>query len=381
MNRFILFLLTSSFLLICYIPVSAQEKTDSLSDKEKTSILNNFKHLTIGFYVDAYVNMELDHNRDTSDIVPYFANSPKKEQIRLNVAAIELFYNAEKVRGKLQLQFGDAPNLLATPEKQWIKNIRQATIGYRISKNLWTDVGFMFTPVGCESAWPVINVITTASMCAYFEPGALLGVKFSYKFSDKFNGGFMVGNPYSLAYTQTNHLAGILFLNYIPLKKLSVSYNCLFGNQALRDAAIKNNLLYNDILITYDPNRNLNLLGQFDFAFQTNSGMSPDTNKLAYMYSGFLQARYCFLDHFSIAGRYEYYCDPDCFLSGPFTNNGKTTGLSTNGISASLEYKPVKIGYIRFEYKYMHANSGNMIYYSGTSDYLNALIFTIGVRF
>jgi len=33
------------------------------------------------------------------------------------------------------------------------------------------------------------------------------------------------------------------------------------------------------------------------------------------------------------------------------------------------------------EYKYIHANDGNMVYYSNTSDHLDALSFTTGVRF
>ena len=369
------------FLILNITGIFAQKSSDSITDELKAKIISNASHFTFGFYIDAYVNLELDHHADTSNIEPFSANCPMRNQFRLNVASVEVNYNAEKVRGKIQLQYGDAPNLLTAPEKQWIKTLRQASFGFRISKDFWTDIGYMFTPVGCESSWPVSNMISTVSYCGYFEPGTVLGIKFTYKFSDKFNGGFMAGNPYSLAYQQTNHLAGIFFLNYLPLKNLTISYNNLFGNQALRNAKIKNNLLYNDILITYDPNKNLTLMGQFDFAFQTNSGISPDTNKIASMSSGFLQSRYRFLNHFSVSLRYEYYYDPNGFLSGTYTYDGKTTGLTINGISVSLEYKPVKIAYLRLEYKYLHANDGNKVFYSNTSDLSNAVIFTTGVRF
>jgi hypothetical protein len=361
MNRFAAVCLLLLTCLLYGSSTSAQTRADSLTEEMKLKMFNKFKHFTIGFYVDAYVNIEFDNNKDTSGIVPFYANCPMTDQLRLNVAAVEVFYDAEKVRGKLQLQYGDAPNLLSSPEKQWIKNIRQATIGFRITENLWTDFGYMFTPVSSESAWPVINAISTASMCAYFEPGAVMGMKLSYKFSEKVNGGFMVGNPYSLAYQQTNHWAGIMFINYQPIRNLSVSYNNLFGNQALRNAEINNNLLYNDILISYDPFKNLNLTGQFDFAFQTNSQMAPDTSKIASMCSGWILCRYSFLNHFSISGRYEYFHDPDGFLSGSYAYGGKITGLTTNGMSLSLEYKPVKISYIRLEYKYLHANNGNYV--------------------
>jgi hypothetical protein len=375
------FFLLGLLLLFASEIANPQSKADSLTDELKIKMFNNLKHFTFGFYVDAYVTMELGKHKDTSNIMPYFANCPYRNQFRLNVAALEIQYNADKVRGKLQLQFGDAPNLLAAPEKQWIKTMRQAYFGFRVTKNLWIDLGYQFTPVGCESAWPVTNMLSTASLCGYFEPGAMLGAKLSYTISEKWSTGLLVGNPYSLAYQQSNHVAGVFFLNFKALDNLFVSYNNMFGNQALRNAEIDNNLLYNDILITYDPLPALNLIGQFDFAFQTNSHMPPDSNKIASMCSGFIQARYNFLNHFSLSGRYEYYFDPNGFLSGLYTYNGKTTGLEMNGMGLSLEYRPVKISYIRCEYKFMHANKGNLVYDGKTSDLLNAIIFTAGVRF
>jgi hypothetical protein len=370
----IMFLLTASH-------ATPQSKTDTLTDELKAKILNNAKNFSFGLYLDAYLNMELETHRDTSNVVPFSANCPVKDQIRLNVAAIEIYYNAEKVRGKLQLQFGDAPNLLAAPDAQFIKSMRQANFGFRIVKDFWIDIGYLLNPIGYESAWPIYNQISTATICGYFEPGNVVGVKLSYKFSEKFSGGIMTGNPYSLAYEQNNHLVGIIFLKYMPTGNLSVMYNNLFGNQAMRNADIKNNLLYNQFIITYDPIKSINLVGQFDFGFMTNSQMPPDTNEVASMCSGFLQARYSFLKYFSIAGRYEYFHDPDGFLSGTYSYDGKTNGLTTNGMAVSLEYRPVKIGYLRMEYKYIHANNGNNVYCDNTRDFMQAIVFTTGVRF
>lgn len=366
---------------LCLSPAVAQDKASDIPANEKTEILKNFRYFDFGFYIDTYLNIELDRNRDTAGIVPFSANCPATNQFRLNVAALEAFYNNDKVRGTLQIQFGDAPNLLADLQKQWIKNIRQAKFGFRIGKKNWIDMGYMFTPVGVESSWPVVNSLSSVTMCGYFEPGSYLGLKFTRNFSEKVSGGFMVGNPYSLAYQQTDHLTGVLFINYTPIKNLTVSYNNIFGNQALRNAELNNNLLYNDILITYDPLPWINLTGQFDFAFQTNSARAPDTTKIASMCSGFVQGKISFLKYFSFTGRYEYYYDPEGFLSGTYTYNEKTTGLTTQGFSAGLEFKPVSFSYLRAEYKFMQANPGNKVFYSGSSDRLQALIFTAGVRF
>ena len=368
-----------SILLLSSMATFAQNSADSITDAVKNQIFGKLKNFSFGFYIDAYYNMTLTGAHDTSNVVPFSSNCPIQNQTRLNIAAFELYYNAEKVRGKFAIQYGDAPNLMASANSQWIKTIRQANFGFRIVKNLWMDFGYIFNPVGYESSWCVLNQISFVTVGGYFEPGSVLGAKITYKFSEKFVGGFMMGNPFSVAYAQNTHMAGLLFMTYTPMANLSITYNNFFGNQALKTAHLKNDILYNNIIVTYNPFKHLELVGQFDYAVQTNSRKSPDTTKTASMLSGFLQARYLFNEHFSVSARYEFFNDPDGFLSGidPATNRG----LRTNGFTCSFEYKPVKIGYVRLAYRYLDSYPGSLEFYSGTSDNMQALIFTTGVRF
>lgn len=372
-----------SILLICFIPVSvvAQTSTDSLADALKSKILGKLNNFTFGLYIDAYYNWTIQSQKDTSNLVPFSANCPIQDQIRMNVAALEFYYNAEKVRGKLAIQYGDAPNLLAAPEMQFIKTLRQANFGFRIIKDLWIDFGYLLNPIGIESSWPVLNQISVVTVGGYYEPGSVLGAKLSYRFSPKFTGGIMIGNPFSLAYAQNTHMAGITFLTYQPWSTLSFTYNNFFGNQALIDAEVKNNIVYNNIIIRYNPVKSLELTGQFDFALQTNSQLPPDTNKTALMCSGFVQANYQINKVFALAARFEYLDDPHGFLTGTYSYKNKLTGLSTRGFTVSFEYKPVSFGYIRAAYRYLHANNGNKVFYSNSTDYMQSIIFTTGVRF
>jgi len=357
----------------------AQKNGEKYSDSLKNQIYGKLKNFSFSFYVDAYVNKTLDKASDTSNIIPFSSNCPVRNQIRMNVAAFELYYSSENVRGKFAIQYGDAPNLLASPNAQWIKTIRQANFGFIIVKDLWVDFGYMFNPVGYESSWAVLNQISFVTVGGYFGPGSVLGVKLSYKFSEKFRGGLMTGNPFSIAYSQKSHMAGIIFLTYQPRPNFSVTYNNFFGNQALRDAAIKNNILYNDLIITYDPGKRVGLVGQLDYAAQTNSGMAPDTNRTASMFSGFLQARYKINEHLTLTGRYEFFNDPDGFLSG--VNQNTHRGIRTTGFAVSMEYKPVKAGYLRLAYRLLNSYPGSKVFYSKTSDQLQAIIFTTGMKF
>ncbi|MEI6433708.1 MAG: outer membrane beta-barrel protein [Bacteroidota bacterium] len=367
------------FFLLIGAQLKSQEISDSVADALKSKILGKLNHFTFGMYIDTYYNATLDSDQDTSNIVPFSANCPIQDQIRMNIAALEFYYNTDKVRGKLVIQYGDAPNLMASSGSQWIKTIRQANFGFNIVKNLWVDFGYMLNPVGYESSWAVLNQISFVTVGGYFEPGSVLGAKLSYKFSDKFTGGIMIGNPFSLAYAQNTHMAGLTFLNYQPLPNLNITYNNFFGNQALIDAEMKNNILYNNLIVTYSPIKSISLVGEFDFASQTNSHLPPDTNKIASMYSGFLQARYLFGKVFAVSARYEVMNDPNGFLTG--VNLFTQRGIRTNGFSLSFEYKPITFGYLRLAYRYLEGYPGSKIFASYTSDNMHAIIFSTGIRF
>jgi hypothetical protein len=237
----------------------------------------------------------------------------------------------------------------------------------------------MITVIGYESAWAVLNQISFLTVGGYFEPGNVLGVKLSYQFSEKFSGGIMMGNPFSIAYSHNTHLAGLLFLTYQPLPNLSINYNNYFGNQAMQNSGMAKNILYNNFFVTWNPGKHVELVGLFDVGSQTNSALPPDTSAIASMFSGFLQAGYRFNDHFSVTTRYEFFNDPDGFLSG--VNEYTNRGTSTNGFSCSVEYKPLPITYFRLAYRYLSSYPGSREFCSRTNDQLQALYFSAGIRF
>jgi hypothetical protein len=173
----------------------------------------------------------------------------------------------------------------------------------------------------------------------------------------------------------------MIFLNYSPFEKLSVSYNNYFGHQDQKNTGIDTYHLYNNLIITYTPVKQVLLIGQFDMAAQTNSKMAPDSNKTATMFSGCLQARYTLNEKYSFTARVELFNDPDGFLSGIYIFDGKERGLLTRGATVGFEYRPVRFGYIRLDYRHLHANDGNKVFYSNQLDRINMLTLTTGVRF
>jgi len=369
-------------IVLAELSVTAFAQTDTLSTESKNKfqeLLNNFD---VSVYMDVYYNGILDNpSGDTSNLIQFASNCPFAKEFRLNVASVWLYYTSKNVRGKLELQWGDAPNLLAQPDAQFIKNMKQVDFGFRIYKTLWVDVGYLYNPIGYESSFPIRNQLSTVTTGGYFETGNFLGIKVSAQISPSFYAGAYLGNPYTLAYGKNKRLYTGLTLLYSFKELFSINYNNMIGNAALSTSDLNHFYLYNNVILTCTPVTKLLLVGQVDFGFETNASKPPDTTNNASGISGFLQVTYQFAKWFSASLRGEYLDDPDGLTGTLYTYDGKFRGLLTYGGTVGIEFTPVPNSYLRAEYSYLSADNGNKIFGSGLSDNRQLLTFTAGIRF
>ncbi len=360
------------------IAFSATAENDSLiSREEEKHILLFMKKLQIGLYVDVYSDGDLKNLDDSSQVLPLYANCMRTNDFRLNVVSLILNYRAEKTRVNFQLQYGDIPNLLTRTEYQWIKYMRQANFGFKLTRRTWIDLGYFLNPIGVESAWPVYNRLSTASVGGYFEPGNIVGFKITTQFTDKYRMSFYMGNPYSLAYNRDTYVSGGFQIAYTPLSNLGIYYANIAGLQSRSEDPQKFQV-YNNLILDYTPVKWLQLMLQYDFAVQTNSHLAPDTSALSCINSGFLQVSWRPLKWFAVTVRGEFYSDPNGFLSGVYDNEGVKSGLKTLGFTGGVEFKPIDIIYIRAEYRNVGTNQN--IYYNATQDYQYGLVLTAGIK-
>jgi hypothetical protein len=362
--------------LMLFAPVQA-ENDSVISREEEKQILLFMKKLRVGLYIDVYSTVDVKNIDDSSQVLPLYANCMRTNDFRLNVAAILLTYRAEKTRANFTLQLGDIPMLLTKVEYQWIKYMRQANFGFRLTKRTWIDMGYMLNPIGVESSWPVYNKLSTASVGGYFEPGTFVGAKVSTQHNDKFGTAFFIGNPYSLAYNSDTYISAGVQLSYTPLKNLGIYYANMGGMQS-REPAREKFQLYNNLIVDYTPVKWLNLQLQYDFAWQTNSHIGPDTSTLSYMNSGFIQASFRPVKWFSCSVKGEAFSDPNGFLSGVYNDEGVLQGLKTLGFTGGVEFKPLDILYLRAEYRNVSTN--RPLFYNASLEYQDAVIFTAGLK-
>jgi hypothetical protein len=363
----------------CFFPgLNAFAENDSIiSRAEEKELLLFMKKLHIGLYVDVYSNGDLKNLDDSSQVLPLYANCMRTNDFRLNVASLTLNYRAEKTRINLQLQYGDIPNLLTRVEYQWIKYMRQANFGLKLAKRTWIDLGYFLNPVGVESAWPVYNKLSTASVGGYFEPGNIVGLKVTTQFNEKYGMAFYIGNPYSLAYNLDTYASLGFQISYCPLKNLGIYYANIAGYQS-KSGDRRKAQVYNNIIVDYTPVKWLSVQMEYDFAVQTYSHLGPDTAHLSYVNSGFLQLSWRPLKWFAATIKGEFFSDPSGFLSGVYTDGGSQSGLSTTGFTGGVEFRPVSIIYLRAEYRDVGTNQN--IFYNSTKDYQYGIILTAGIK-
>lgn len=359
--------------------VCAQDSLSSTSRKKLHDFLDNFD---VSVYIDVYSNLKLNSpTGDTSNLVEFASNCPFAEEFRLNVASLWLYYAAKNIRGKLELQWGDAPNLLASPQVQFIKNMKQANFGFRIYKTLWIDFGYLYNPIGYESSWPIRNQLSTVTTGGYFETGNFLCVKLSSQISPSFYAGIYIGNPYTLAYGLNKRIYAGMAILYSFKDVFAVNYNNMIGDASLVNSEMRRFYMYNNLIVKVTPMKNFLIVGEIDFGMIDHSAIPPDTMNPAYGLSGFLQVNYRFVKWFAATIRGEYFNDPDGATGKKYTYNGKTRRLLTYGGTFGIEFKPVPYSYIRAEYTYLSADKGNKIFNSNLTDDRHMLTFTVGLRY
>jgi len=342
------------------------------AEAQDSSGLNISKDLKISAYVDAYYSYDTDKKNSLKQFSTY---SPYRDQIKLNIAQFSLKYTSEKenIRGVFTIQYGDIPDLNWKPTTNF-SNIQEANIGFSPVKNLWIDAGYFLSHIGAEGL-PKDDYFTSIALISVEEPNPQSGVRIMYDFSEKFSAGLHIINGFNLYEDNNKNKTFGLQLNYKLTPDISLGFNNLMGNEMPAGTGGKL-LTLNNLIVNASPYKNLELLVNMDIGTQEKSKLS-DSNATAYLYGGFIAARYKFSKIFSTSVRGEFYQDPDGILSGIVLNN---MGLKANAITLGVEYKPAENAYVRFEYTYLRLDESLRVFYNNDNQRHEAT-FSMGIEY
>jgi hypothetical protein len=328
---------------------------------QENNISEFFKNFKIGTYIDAYYAYDNDKNI-FQEQRPLDLISPYRDQIRLNIAAVSLKYNTEKIRSTVTLHYGDIPDVNWKPYTKF-DIVQEANVGFSPYKNLWIDAGYFITHVGAEGL-PKNNLLSSYTLASNIEPFMQSGIKIGYDFSEKFFACLHIINGSNLFEDNNKNKSFGVQLNYYPLEQFKISYNNIIGNEMTPDVEGKTRV-FNNLIFNITPCKRIDVLASFDLGIQEKSKRS-DANASAYTYGAFISTRYKINPKYSVTIRGEYFQDLDGILSG---NLGIYNWLKGNGVTLGCEYKPVEYAYIRLEGRYLRLDNEIKAFYKGNERY------------
>lgn len=343
--------------------------------------MDNF---TAYFLCDVY-HIHDFYKEKHSDINDYSAVGSTVDQFRLQEFDLRLYYISDKIIAKLSIQNGDGPELLTSPQAQFIHYIDHAYFGFRISKKFWADIGYMPNPIGLESSKPSLNLFSPVSMGGYFEPGNILGVRLRFNVNDKLSLALLYNNSYTYYDRQSKLLSDVpqenlgFSLSYRISEQIALNYNNSLSDIGGLGVKDKPHLFYNNLYCQYKYKDKIHLDAQCDLAMQ-NHCFNHDSSRYFFgaSLSGLVQLKYFPVKWFGFGGRGEIFYDPNGILSNIQENSN--FGIKTWAVTGGVEFIPQEFVYLRAEYCYMKNVAGQYIFNGGYNTTLPYLMFTSGLN-
>jgi hypothetical protein len=289
-----------------------------------------------GGFLDAYyaydTNTPPNHDRS-------FTTQPARHnEFNVNLVYLEGKLALERVRGRLAVQAGTSvqsnyssePSLGSVSGPSLVRNIQEATAGYRIADGLWLDAGIFFSHIGLESFISRDNWTYTRSLVADYSPYYQSGVKVSYQIGSEWSVQLHVLNGWQNI-SESNMAKSLgSQLSFTPSATLSVTYNTLIGKEAeLRH--------FHDLVLKWSVTNHIQLGTQADIGFQKLAA----SNSYATWYGASLVGRYVLTERVALAIRLERYWDKNQIIVTSVSPNGFRSWGASLGADVQLHPRVV----------------------------------------
>lgn len=327
--------------------------------------------LEIGAYLSSYYAFYTEDN--TTQYVKYATMGARNNQFGLNMAMISLAYKSKKVRSVISLHYGDIA------ESTWPSQynlIQEANVGVELFNNLWFDAGIFRSHIGLESTQPRENITSSMTLANVYEPYFFSGAKLTYLINSKLSLQLNSFNSFnSIVETNKNKLFGSSII-FAPTEHLSMTYNFITGDDTPDSVKLKHQRFYHNFYLTYQKNK-ISIGAEFNYGIQEYSKRKNyNTIGTAYMNSSLLLFKHQSFKKIAFYGRGEWFSDENEILS-----NGSSMGKYTWGITAGVEYKPVKNMAISIEGRQLNSEKVNFYYNGAYHKERNELILCFDVWF
>jgi hypothetical protein len=323
-------IIVTAFIAFGFTAMNAQEESKS--------------PITFSSYVDVYYSY--DFGKPDNHIRPGFIYSYNRaNEVNLNLGMAKVNYTKENVRGNLALMAGTYAQYNMAAEQDLLKNVYEANVGVKISKdnNLWIDAGVMPSHIGSESAIGKDCMTLTRSIGADNTPFYEAGVKIGYTSkSEKWYLAAMYLNGWQRIQKVDGNqtLAFGTQVTFKPTGKVALNWSTYVGNE--QPDIDKKWRYFNDFYGTFKLTDQTTVIAGFDIGSQ-QSGKGSSDYDVWYTPSAIIQ--YKPTDKIQLAARGEYYQDE----KGVIIPTGTPNGFKTYGFSANFDYLPTENVMFRIE--------------------------------
>jgi hypothetical protein len=300
--------------------------------------------VTFSGYVDVYYSY--DFGKPDNHTKPGFIYSyNKSNEVNVNLGMAKVNYTKENVRGNFALMAGTYSQYNMAAEQDLLKNIYEANVGVKISKdhNLWVDAGVMPSHIGFESAIGKDCMTLTRSIQAENSPYYETGVKIGYTSkSEKWYLAAMYLNGWQrIQKVEGNQTPAFgTQVTYKPTSGVALNWSTYIGNE--QPDVDKKWRYFNDFYGQFKVTEKTSLIAGFDIGVQQSAKGSSDYDV---WYSPIVIAQYKPTSKIQLAARGEYYQDAKGVIIATETPNG----FKTYGFSANFDYLPVNNVMFRIE--------------------------------
>jgi hypothetical protein len=358
-------------------PVAA---APSLDDRVKALEEKSASSVQVSGFVDVYYSLNFDHPAPAPGV---FGNQAMRafdvqaDKFSLNVAEL-VFQKAPgsvPVGFRVDLDFGPGTDIVHAVEPGGVevyKNVQQAYVTYvaPLGKGLTIDFGKFVTHMGNEviesqNNWNYSRGLLFTWAIPFYHAGARVTLPVADSLTVTLLG---VNGWNNVASANAGKDVGAEIV-FTGIPKVTIVGNGIWGSFAAdgfrRDVY--------DLIVTVTPTEKFSIAANADFghddclSFTTpGGGCGAPGNASWYGLAGYL--RYAFTDAAAMAGRAEWYKDPD----------GTTTGVAQTLAETTVtgEYKIGSALLTRLEYRHDWSNQ-NTIFNGGTEDTQDTL--TLGV--
>jgi hypothetical protein len=294
-------------------------------------------------YAEAYYLYDFaqpdDHERPD-----FLYNHKRHNEVNINLAFAKAAYASQKTRANFALMVGNYAQYNLAAEPTWAQFAYEANIGVKLSKtqNLWLDAGIMPSHIGFESAigadcWTLSRSLM-AENSPYFEAGAKLS------FLDK-NEKLTVAALLLNGWQRISRVDGYnkpavgFQFNYKLTDQLTVNYSNFIGSDKPDDADVQR--IYHNFYTQWQG-KDVALTAGVD------SGREGDQGN---WWTPVLMLRWEMAEKWRLAGRFEYFSDPDQVLVATASPNG----FELVGTSLNLDFAINDHALLRFEGRHFMA--------------------------